>query len=299
MIFVVMLLGATTILGQFGEADAESNLELNTDGDLAIDTDIDADLDVGGDLDMDIAAEVDTDIDIDTDVSLESDVGIETHISSIHPGTAHITHGSDATIIDANEIKSEKARPGLGFILFATLIKTLNPGKVPLSMLLSALLTIWGVSGLIINYIIYSIIGSYPLENLVFTVVLAISLIISIPFVRGSSNVFGKIFENKSYHSSKEDYIGLTATVSSPKIPTIQEINSGQVIGVLNFIDRHGHKMKLYGFIPDNCKTIPKYKDTVVLIDYLPERRLYKVLVEDSNEHLRWAKVDYKYSSKS
>ncbi len=280
MIFVVMLLGATTFLGQFGEADVDSDLEIDADADLAIDTDISGDV------------ELDVDTDIDLDVNIESD--IETDLDT-HIGHAAVTSvESSATIVDTDEIKSQKGRPGLIFVLFSQALKFINTGKIPLSMLLSSLLTIWGVTGLVINYLIFRIFTLYPAEGITFSGVLILSFITAIPFVRFSSKFLGNIFESKSYHTSKEDYIGMSAKVTSHIIPVYDDVIDGKSIGILELVDHHGIKQKLYAFIPDNCNEKPKYKDNVIIIDYIPERRLYKVLLEDSNEHLKWNKTSYK-----
>lgn len=273
LLFVILLLGTTVALGG-ADADIESDIsaEIDTDADLAIETDVD--------IDADIDADVDVDIDSDGDIS-----------------ATHIT-GDQLTAIKA-EKKSlitthKRKKTNLMLLIFAGTISYLNAGKVPLSIILSALLTIWASLGLIINSIIIIATGGMATFNIpvvgsiIFGTVMIGSLCVSFPITRRCSSVIGAVFDTKTYHSRNEDYIGSTAKVVSHVMPTFDEATSGKSIGILSLTDDFGVQQKVYAFISDDCKIIPKYKDTVVIIDYLKEKRLYKVVVEDSDDFFKW-----------
>lgn len=270
MFFVLLLLGSTVFLGHF-EASTD------TDTDLEIDTDVD--------VDADVAIETDLDTDVDTDI----DAGVHVGTGLIHasmPHTEAIHHTGEAD--DNGEVRRRKTN--IPVLLIFKAIGFLNEGKVPLSMTVSTLLAIWGAIGLITNTLIYSIFHTYPGGGFLFSVIILCSFIASVPFVKVCSKYLGQVFESKSYHTSDEDYIGSVAIVVSYVMPTYQETIDGKSIGILDLVDEFGTHQKLYAFIPDDCETVPKYNDNVVIIDYIKEKRLYKVLVEDSNDYLKWQK---------
>lgn len=302
LFFVTLLLGLTAFLGGGDtDSDADIGIETDADTDLAIETDVDTDIEVEVDVDAD--ADIDVDVDTDADVELAGASSASTPIlSHIHTdiSPAHITgevvgEAQTETFAHISDSEGKRKKRSLTTVLLAGSLGYLNAGKLPLSTVASALLALWGSIGLLTNGLLVMIFGM-PLfydpiiGKLLFAGVLGVSFVISLPLVRGTSKTLGNIFDTKSYHSSIEDYVGSTAKVVSHVIPTYHEVIDGKAIGVLDLIDQHGTRQKIYACIPDECKTIPKYKDQVILIDYIPERRLFKVLVEDSDDFIKWEK---------
>lgn len=283
LVFVVLLLGTTVALGGAdADTDADISAEIDADADLAIETDISVEADVDADIDID--ADIDADVDIDVDA--DGDIG-----------AAHVT-GDQLSIIKTDKrslVKTRKRKKSnLLVLMLAGTLSYLNAGKVPLSMILSTLLTIWASIGLIINAILIVTTGGATTFNIpvigsiLFGGVMIGSLCISFPITRKCSTFIGAVFDTKTYYSTSEDYIGSTATVISHVVPTFDEAIEGKAIGILNLTDDFGVQQKLYAFIPDDCKIKPKYKDPVIIIDYIKEKRLYKVVVEDSDDFFRW-----------
>ncbi|MGD9581198.1 MAG: hypothetical protein AB7V50_07485 [Vampirovibrionia bacterium] len=298
LLFVVLLLGTTVALGgSDADTDADVGTEIDTDADISIETDIDGDISIETDTDIDIDSDIDADIDTDIDGDIEIESGIE---ADSDVNIAHVT-GDQLTIIKTDKNKliktGKRKKNNLTRLLFVGSLRYLNAGKVPISMILSTLLTIWASIGLLANGIIVVTTGGSTIFNLpiigyaLFSGVALCSLGISFPITRKCSTAIGAVFDTKKYHSSNEDYIGSTAIVTSHVVPTFNEASEGKAIGILNLTDEFGIQQKLYAFIPDDCITKPKYKDTVIIIDYIEDKRLYKVVVEDSEDFFKWQNI--------
>lgn len=306
LLFVGLLLGTTVVLGGADtDADADASIEVDTDADLAIETDIDVDvdtdvdLDVGTEVDMDADADLDVDTEVDMDADADADINIVSGASVVHaPATdVSVTHVHADSLVGAAKTDENKRYKKRSLLLVVAVksLDYLNAGKVPLSMVVSSLLSLWAAIGLIINSLLIIIfkVGLFHtpvIAPIIFTAVLGVSFLTALPITRSASRAIGKVFDTKSYHSSMKDYIGSTATVVSHVVPTYQDIVNGKAIGILNLVDQHGTTQKIYAFIPDDCQTKPQYKDTVIIIDFMEEKSLFKVLVEDSDDFIKWQK---------
>lgn len=326
LLFVLLLLGATVFLGgSETDTDADAEIELDADaGTLELDTDIDVDadvdMDVDADADLDLDAGVDTEIgleasphgsfDIEADIHADADVHAEldTDINGDTTGDLGPAHVNAHSISNANTehiIQATKKEGGhyrkrhIAIVLAISFLEYLNAGKVPLSIVISSWLALWAFFGLMINTTLVVFLGGLNLFSipviggLIFGSVFLASSLTALPLVRSTSKTFGNVFDTKNYTSAKTDYIGSIAKVVSHKVPSYEEVKNNNAIGILEYTDRFGNRQKLYAFTPDSCKTEPKYNDKVIITDYKEEKRLYEVLVEDSDDHLAWENVNY------
>ncbi|MFX0139679.1 MAG: hypothetical protein ACFFDN_38925 [Candidatus Hodarchaeota archaeon] len=146
-------------------AQIESNIggeDIDLDADIDVDMDMDADLDIDmdADVDIDIVAEVDIDMDTEVDIDVDTDLDIDSDIDS-----------------------------ELGVVTPA-----------PVMLLLSAAFLIYGISGIILYYIILS-----PLKFIIF---FATPLIVYLSW-KGINNSWKKITKSRYYAiSSTKNLIG-------------------------------------------------------------------------------------------
>lgn len=283
------------------DVDIETDLDIDSDANVEIDTDVDSH--IPGTLDFDGNIDTDIDTDIHTEVEADIDTELNTHAEALGPANINAHSLTDMHTDQISSLKrSEEGRykkRSIPLVIAITLLEYLNAGKVPLSVIISSWLALWAIAGLFINAVIVvfpggTVLYSLPfIGKLLFAGVFLATCLSTMPLVRSTSKALRNVFDTKNYTSAKVDYIGSTAKVVSHTVPAYKDVQNNHAIGILDYTDRYGTKQKLYAFVPDDCETTPKYNDNVIIIDYHEEKRLYEVLVENSNDHINWENVDY------
>jgi hypothetical protein len=154
-------------------------------------------------------------------------------------------------------------------------------GKAPLVLLLATDLSLWGVTGWILNVTLGSILSAVP-GGFWSSLVLIASLTISLFLGSLISRPLGKVFASFGEDISSDRLIGCIGTVSSANIPSINEGRIGQV----DIIDSARNQVTIPAATPEWATTIPRRGDRVWAIDrYLQG---YLVIAKDSPDEDRW-----------
>lgn len=192
----------------------------------------------GGDADVDLDADADVDVDAGADV----DGGVGSHGSS--------------------------------FIVSA--LGVLNVGKVPFMIILMALFSIWGISGLVVNELLN--VNTTPRFGLNPQFALGISFMVaflcSILGTRYLAVEISRLFPESERASTDYDLIGLTGRVISGRITT--------TFGTVRVKGPHATELTV------SCRVrgdddVPLKGDTVILVDYDSQARIFDVTKADSS----------------
>jgi hypothetical protein len=204
-------------------------------------------LDFGGetDVDADVDADIDVDADVDVDADMDVDADADTH-SSLH---------------------------GSSFV--ASALGILNVGKVPFTIILMSLFATWGISGLIVNEIVHinatpTRLGLNPQTTLGVTFVAA--LLCSILGTRYLALGLSKLFPESERAVTDYHLLGLRGRVISGRVTTTFGTARVQVPG--------GPELTVSCRVLEG-EEIPLKGDTVVLINYDKERRIFDVTKAD------------------
>jgi len=176
----------------FGDADADAELSAEADAaatvhveahvvdtDADVDGEIDSDLDADGDADADADADGDADGDGDTDSDQDAAV---THAHAVHAA------GHD------------------GAYSMSDLLSLLGVGKIPISLAFMILFLCWGVSGILLNTLVFNWLGPTPAIVLV---TLPLALIISLTITGSAAAIIGKIIPRQDgARERKQDLVG-------------------------------------------------------------------------------------------
>ncbi|MDJ0734462.1 MAG: DUF1449 family protein [Nostocaceae cyanobacterium] len=202
---------------------------------------------VSGGGDEDIDIDVDTDVDVDTDLDLDGDANFN-----------------------------------LGFVLGWTGI-----GRAPLILLLATDLSLWGLSGWMLNVWLGGILNQIPI-GIWNVIVLFSSLFISL-FTGGLiARPMGRIFAEFGEDTSSDRLIGRNGTVSSATIPVE---NRGR-IGQVDVIDNSGNLVTINATIPEWATVIPHHGEQVIVINR--QQEIYSAIAKDSPDVDRWLSVTNK-----
>ena len=165
----------------FGDADADvdvdADVDFDVDADVDFDVDADVDFDVDADVDLDVDADVDTDIDADTEISTDS---------------------------------------GSGASVFADVFGFLNIGRVPFMIVVMTMFTTWSFTGLIVN----KILGVSAAQGLFFWISCSVALVSSVLGTRYLSLTLSKLFPESDPATKDLHLLGLRGRVISGQITT-------------------------------------------------------------------------------
>ncbi len=153
---------------------AQMEANISGEGEIDIDTDIDVDIDVDAEVDYDM--DVDTDIDVDSDVEIDTDVDMDVDM--------------DAEIDTEAEFDLSDITPA------------------PIMLLLSASFLVYGISGIILYYLI--------VDPIRFVIFFATPAIVYLNW-KGINNTWKKIAKSRYYTiSSTKNLIGKQGEVILP-----------------------------------------------------------------------------------
>lgn len=200
-----------------------------TDAEADLDIDADADLDVEADTDLDVEAESDADLDIDADSDTEAG------------GTGNADGHAGAGALNA-----------LGF------------GRIPLMLVLMALLGSFGSVGLLANSLLTSG-GTYP--GWAFAAVLVLSAILALPLTGMLSGVFARLAPRTTTAVKFEQLVGRVGSVVSPVVST--------TYGRVTVRDPSGSIQTVYAVI-ESGEPLPE-RSEVALVRYDENQRRFVV----------------------
>ena len=215
------------------------------------DADADVDADVDADIDLDVDADVDLDVDVDADVDLDVDADMDV----------------DA---DVDADADMEADTGGGGSVFADVFGFLNVGRVPFMIVVMTLFTTWGFTGLIVN----EILGVSVAPSLFFWVSCAAAFICSIFGTRYLSMTLAKIFPESDPAPKDLHLLGLHGRVISGQVTS--------TFGTARVEVPDGHTLTVKCRVkPDEPSPVVK-GDTVILVNYDPEGRIFDVKLSES-----------------
>jgi len=254
---VYLALSATGLGDLGGEADTDADfdhdvdLDMDHDVDLDLDHDVDLDMDHDVDLDMDhdVDADLDHDIDVDHDVDVEAGHDVE---SAHHLGAEHEVHDLAA---DHEPSLLLRALSILGF------------GKVPVSILMTCLMVIFGATGLIANGLFESVLPWSWAPAVYVWPSLALALLSSFSLTGTVANSLHRLMPTKeTYAVTEEELVGQVGI-------SVYGIDDGGR-GPVNVKDSGGTLHQVIGRTMDG--TIPKSTEAL-LVRYHREGDYYDV----------------------
>ena len=165
----------------FGDADADADVDVDADFDVDadVDLDVDADIDIDADVDMDVDADVDMDVDADADTEITTDSGAA---------------GS----------------------VFADVLGFLNIGRVPFMVVVMSLFTTWSFTGLIVN----NILRVDSTTSLFFGISCSAAFVCSVVSTRYLSLTLSRIFPESDPATKDLHLLGLRGRVISGQVTT-------------------------------------------------------------------------------
>ncbi|RMH72683.1 MAG: DUF1449 family protein [Gemmatimonadetes bacterium] len=214
-------------------------------------------LGIGGDQDADIevdaGVEVEVDLDADVDLELDTNADVDSDIEAPSAGSGGFLHA---------------------------VLSFLNIGRVPLSIVLVSLSLFMGLTGIIFNSFVVTLLNSYPSPAFILSGVT--SVLLGLVGTSQLGKILVKLFPaDETYAVEKGKLIGCVGEVTTPYIPPADSRKQGLV----DVYNQYGTLLKVPCVAYDGQ---PKRGDRVVLIDYNPEHEFYYVLVEDSPEYHRY-----------
>ena len=188
--------------------------------------------------------DVNVDTEVDADVDVDADVEVDTDVD------ADVNVGSSFT---------------------AGVLGILNVGKVPFTILLMALFATWGISGLIVNEILNVDIHS-PRYTLWISV--GVAFLCSVFGTRYLALGLSKIFPESDRAITDYHLIGLRGRVISGRVTT--------TFGTARVPVPQGPELTVSCRVSEG-DDVPVKGDTVILIDYDLQERIFEVTKEDSS----------------
>jgi hypothetical protein len=208
----------------------------------------------GGDDDLELDADADVDLDVDADLDVDTDVDSPLDFDA----------DTNAEGFSAGQV--------LGWF---------GIGKAPLILLLATDLSLWGITGWFLNVIIGGWLGSIA-TGIISGAILAGSLILSLFLGSAIARPVGKIFASFGEDTSSDRLVGCIATVSTGKIPRMQD----QQIGQVDVLDTARNLVTVNAVLPDWAMVMPNRGEKVLVIDR--NDSTYLVIVKDSPDQERW-----------
>ena len=191
----------------------------------------------------------DTDVGADADVEVDADVGVDADVDT--------------------DVNVDGGSGGGGF--FPGVLGILNVGKVPFTIILMALFATWGISGLVVNEILninvdssrsmlWISVGAAALGSIFGTRYLALGL--------------SRLFPESDRATTDYHLLGLRGRVISGRVTT--------TFGTARVPVPNGSELTVSCRIREG-EEVPLKGDTVILIDYDLQGRIFEVTKEDSS----------------
>ena len=187
--------------------------------------------------------DTDVDVDADVDVDVDADVDADVDVGSNSGGSSFI--------------------PGV--------LGILNVGKVPFTILLMALFATWGISGLVVNEFLNIDVQS---SRSILWISVGAALLCSVFGTRYLALGLSKIFPESDRAITDYHLIGLRGRVISGRVTT--------TFGTARVPVPQGPELTVSCRVSEG-EDVPVKGDTVILIDYDLQGRIFEVTKEDSS----------------
>ena len=187
--------------------------------------------------------DTDVDVDADVDVDVDADVDADVDVGSNSGGSSFI--------------------PGV--------LGILNVGKVPFTILLMALFATWGISGLVVNEFLNIDVQS---SRSILWISVGAALLCSIFGTRYLALGLSKLFPESDRAITDYHLVGLRARVISGRVTT--------TFGAARVPVPDGPELTVSCRVREG-EDIPLKGDTVILVDYDSQGRIFEVTKEDSS----------------
>ena len=187
--------------------------------------------------------DTDVDVDADVDVDVDTDVDADVDVGSNSGGSSFI--------------------PGV--------LGILNVGKVPFTILLMALFATWGISGLVVNEFLNIDVQS---SRSILWISVGAALLCSIFGTRYLALGLSKLFPESDRAITDYHLVGLRARVISGRVTT--------TFGAARVPVPDGPELTVSCRVREG-EDIPLKGDTVILVDYDSQGRIFEVTKEDSS----------------
>lgn len=279
---VYLALSATGIGDLSGEADVDADADIDADLDHDIDLDMDHDLDVDLDADADLDLDADADVDIDHDVDLAMDHDVDADLDhdlemdhDVDVGAeaeaeidGHVEHDIEGGHhLGAEHEVHELAESEHGVSLLIRALAILGFGKVPVSILMTCLMVIFGSTGLIANGLFESVAPWSWAPVVYFWPSLALALLTSLTLTGTVARGLNRIMPTReTYAVTEEELVGQVGVA-------VYGISDGRR-GLVNVKDTGGTLHQVMGRTMDG--TIPKGTE-ILLVRYHRKEDYYDV----------------------
>ena len=191
----------------------------------------------------------DTDIGADADIEVDAEVEVDADVDT------------DVTV--------DGSSGGGGF--FPGVLGILNVGKVPFTILLMALFATWGISGLVVNELLN--IDLHSSRSMLWISVGA-ALLCSVFGTRYLASGLSKLFPESDRATNDSHLLGLRGRVISGRVTT--------TFGTARVPVPQGPELTVSCRVREG-EDVPLKGDTVILIDYDLQGRIFDVTKEDSS----------------
>jgi hypothetical protein len=193
----------------------------------------------------------------DDDLDLDSDADIDTDIDADADGD---TDGSTS---------------------FGQALGWLGLGKAPLILLLATDFSLWGFWGWMLNVAVGETLGTMPSGWMGGSVLFG-SFIAALVTGGLVSRPIGRAFAAFGEDASSDRLVGCVGTVSTARIPYLQENKIGQV----DVLDPARNLVTVNAVLPDWAAVMPQRGEKVLVIER--PSQLYVVIAKDSPDQDRW-----------
>ncbi len=294
---VYLALSATGLGDLGGEADTDADfdhdVDIDMDHDMDIDLDHDVDLDLDHDVDLDMDHDVDLDLDHDVDIDMDHDVDVDmdhdVDVDMDHDVEVEMDHDVEADLdqdldvdqdVEAEAVHEVEGAHHLGAehevhdfaadhepSLLLRALSVLGFGKVPVSILMTCLMVIFGTTGLIANGLFESVLPWSWAPAVYVWPSLALAMLTSVSLTGTVASSLHRLMPTKeTYAVTEEELVGQVGVA-------VHGISEGRR-GDVNVKDTGGTLHQVMGRTMDG--TIAKSTE-VLLVRYHREEDYYDV----------------------
>lgn len=246
------------------DVDMDHDVDFDMDHDVDADLDADADMDLDHDIDLDPDHDVDADVDHDLDIDHDADVEAEADAYLNGHDVDHDVHGSHE--LGAEHEAHDFASSHEPSLLIRAL-SILGFGKVPVSILMTCLMVIFGATGLMANGIFETMMPWSWAPNVYFWPSLGLALLASFGLTGSLARGINRIMPTReTYAVTEEELVGQVGV----SVYGIRDDHRGPV----NVKDTGGTLHQVMGRTMDG--TIPRGTE-VLLVRYHRKEDYYDV----------------------
>ena len=203
-----LILSATGLGGHDVDTDADMDLDHDVDVDLDHDVDLDLDHDVDVDLDHDVDLDLDHDVDVDMDHDVDADLDHDVDVDhDVAADTDADVHGLEHEVHDTHVTAQQ------GQSLMIRALSVLGFGKVPVSILMTCLMVIFGAVGLVCNGLFANVLPWHWAPNVYFLPSFVVAIVASFSLTGTIARGLHRIMPtSETYAIKPTDLVGRVGT---------------------------------------------------------------------------------------